>query len=169
MKESLITTLAILISTIYSFSVTGIDGTAINFSDFQGKKVLIVNTASNSSQVDQYGQLEKLYQLYKDSLVIVAIPSNNFGNEPGNNEAIKSFVMDNYHIHYLLAAKMDVTDSTQSPLYSWLTDKTQNEMMNNRVKNDFTKFLIDSSGRLIGFFDGSVDPMTDEMTSAISR
>jgi len=119
--------------------------------------------------VDQYGQLEKLYQLYKDSLVIVAIPSNSFGNEPGNNEAIKSFVMDNYHIHYLLAAKMDVTDSTQSPLYSWLTDKTQNEMMNNRVKNDFTKFLIDSSGRLIGFFDGSVDPMTDEMTSAISR
>src|SRR6185437_10574758 len=124
MKESLITTLAILISTIYSFSVTGIDGTAINFSDFQGKKVLIVNTASNSSQVDQYGQLEKLYQQYKDSLVIVAIPSNSFGNEPNDNATIQSFVMNNYNIHYLLASKTDVLDSSHSPLYSWLTDKT---------------------------------------------
>ena len=156
-------------SIIYSLPLNDIDGNPINLGQFQGKKVLIVNTATNSSYVSQYDSLEQLYQKYKDSLVIIAIPSNSFGNESNDNPTIKDFVMSNYHIHYILAQKMDVTGDTRSALYSWLTHIEQNNMMNNDVQGDFFKFLIDGSGRLVGAFVPSVDPMSDDMQSVITN
>ena len=156
-------------SVIYNLPLNDIDGNPINLGQFQGKKILIVNTATNSSYVSQYDSLEQLYQKYKDRLVIIAVPSNSFANENSDNTTIKNFVMRNYHIHYILAQKTDVTGDTQSALYSWLTHIEQNNMMSNGVEGDFFKFLIDKSGKLVGAFVPSVDPMSDDMQSVITN
>ncbi len=156
-------------STIYNVTINDIDGNPIDLSQFQGKKILIVNTASGSGYVSQYASLEQLYQKYKDSLVIIAVPSNSFGNEPSDSSAIKDFVMNNYNIHFILAQKMDVTGDTESPLYGWLTHIEQNNMLSNEVLGDFYKFLIDANGRLMGAFDSSTDPMSDVIQNAVTN
>lgn len=153
---------------IYSISSADINGGQINFSDFQGKKILIVNTASNSPYVAQYAALEQLYQLYKDSLVVIAFPGNSFSNEPGSNASIKSFVTSTYNIHFLLAAKVDVSGSGQAPIYQWLTQQSQNGMMNIVVQSDFQKFLIDKDGTLIGVFSAAVSPLDSSIQNAIT-
>jgi glutathione peroxidase len=155
-------------SDIYSFSVPATSGgTAINFSDFRGKKILIVNTSSNSLFTPQYGRLEQLYQQYKDSLVIVAIPSNDFNHEPGSDQDILSFVQSNYSIHYLLAGKTSVSGAGQSDLYKWLTTGSQNGAMSSTVQYDFQKYLVGSDGHLIGYFTGAMDPMDSTIQNAI--
>jgi glutathione peroxidase len=156
------------LSDIYGFSIAGINGgPAINFSDFAGKKILLVNTATGSSFVGQYARLEELYQQNKDSLVIIAIPSNNFGHESNNEATIQSFVNDTYHIHYLLAGKMSVAGETQSSLYSWLTHHSESGGMSSSVDNDFQKYLIGQDGHLIGYFTGAMDPLDSTLVNAI--
>ena len=154
---------------IYDYSINDIDGNTINLSQFKGKKILFVNTATNSKYAAQYKSLEQLYQKYKDSLVIIAIPSNSFGHEVSANTDIKKFVLSNYKIHFLLAQKTDVTGDSQSPLYGWLTHFAQNGAMDNTLRDDFYKFLIDGSGNLVGAFAPSVDPMNEQMLSAIEN
>ena len=165
----LLATLTLLAPTIYDFSVNDIDGNARNISQYQGKKILFVNTASNSSYTSQYASLEQLYQKYQDSLVIIAVPSNSFGNDSADNATIKDFVMSNYNIHFTLTQKADVAGDSQSALYSWLTHIDQNTMMDNTITDDFYKFLVDSSGKLIGVFGPSVDPMSDDIQNAITN
>jgi glutathione peroxidase len=162
-----ITTLFYL-SDIYQFSVPAIGGgTSIHFSDFQGKKILLVNTSSNSLFTPEYGRLEQLYQQYKDSLVIVAIPSNDFNHEPGSEQDIQSFVQSTYSIHYLLAGKTVVTGAGQSGLYKWLTSGSQNGVITSTVQYDFQKYLIGTDGHLIGYFTGAMDPMDSTLQNAI--
>jgi glutathione peroxidase len=161
--------LGILTTSFYDFSINDIDGNTINFSQFQGKKVLIVNTASGSTYASQYQSLEQLYQKYKDSLVIVAVPSNSFGNEPLDNSQIKSFIATNYNTHFIISEKAIVDGESQSPLFSFLSHIEQNGMVNNPVKADFFKFLINSSGTVIGTFAPSVDPMSDDVQNAITQ
>jgi len=163
----IITSLFFTIS-IYSISATDINGGQINFSGFQGKKILIVNTASNGSYTSQYAALEQLYQLYKDSLVVIAFPSNSFGNEPGSNAGIKDFVTGTYNTHFLLAAKADVTGPSQIPIYQWLTQQSQNGMMNSVVQGDFQKYLVDKNGILIGVFSPMIGPMDSSIQNAIT-
>jgi glutathione peroxidase len=157
----------LLFSTIYQFSINDLSNNAINFSDFAGKKILIVNTASNSKYASQYNDLETLFQQYKDSLIVIAIPSNSFGNEPASDTAIGNFVNRTYSIHYLLAAKIQVNGTGQDPLYNWLTDISQNNMFGSPVKGDFQKFLIDEHGLLIGVYAPSVSPTSDIIQNAI--
>jgi len=154
---------------VYTISVNDIDGNAINFSSFQGKKILLVNTATNSADVDQYAQLEALYQLHRDSLVIIAFPANDFGNEPRTNAGIDSFVHNNYDIHYLLAEKTVVSGSNKSYLYNWLSDSTINGMTDSRVNKDFYKFLVNSEGKLIGIFTNQVNPLDSVLQNAITN
>jgi glutathione peroxidase len=164
----IISTLFFTIS-IYSISSTDINGEQFNFSDFQGKKILIVNTASNSRYVGQYAALEQLYQQYKDSLIVIVFPSNSFGNETGDNAAIKNFVVNNYNAHFLLAGKLDVTGSSQAPIYHWLTQQSQNGMMDNPMLGDFQKFLVDKDGTLIGVFSPVISPMDSSIQNAITN
>ncbi len=152
---------------IYSISFVDIDGSELNFSGYQGKKILIVNTASNSPYTNQYASLEQLYQQYKDSLMVVAFPSNSFGNESGNNAAIKNFVLNTYNIHFLLGAKVEVTGSGQAPIFQWLTQESRNGMMNNTIQSDFQKFLIEKDGTLIGVFSADVSPLDSSIHHAI--
>ena len=161
----------ILAATIsfYTLSITNINGGNINFSSFTGKKVLLVNTAINSKDTAQYRKLELLHQKYKDSLVIIAIPSNSFGNSPGNNASIKSFIQTRYNVHYILGGKLDVKGTAISSLYSWLADITKNASLNSVVKADFYKYLIDKDGTLIGVFNEKTDPMSIAIKKAIEQ
>ncbi len=112
---------------IYGFKVEGLHGQTIDFSSFKGKKILIVNTASKCGFTPQYEGLEQLYQRYRDKLVIIGFPANNFaGQEPGNNEDIETFCRLNYGVTFPMAAKISVTGKNMAPVYQWLTKKKQN-------------------------------------------
>jgi glutathione peroxidase len=169
MVKSLIGIFAVVVTTsIYTLTASSIDGSTMNFSSFQGKKILIVNTATGSEYVSQYVGLEQLYQQYKDSLVIIAFPSNSFGHEPGSNASIDSFVNNTYHIHYILGAKLNVVGESEAAIYQWLTQQTQNGMLNSTVQGDFQKYLVDTDGKLIAVFSPDVDPMNQLVQNAIT-
>ena len=159
----------IFLTGIYDFSLPSAQGgTMINLSDYQGKKILIVNTASNSNHADQYEKLEELYQKYKDSLVVIAVPSNSFGNEQGSDSTIYDHVTVNYGVSYPVAGQMEVTGDSTCALYQWLTQRSLNGSVDASVKTDFQKFLVDENGKIIGVFAPSVDPMSSDMQDAIT-
>jgi glutathione peroxidase len=152
-------------SSIYQFKVDGLSGGTIDFSQFKGKKILVVNTASKCGFTPQYEYLEKLYEKYKDNLVIVGFPANNFGSqEPGTNDEIKAFCTKNYGVTFPMAAKVSVKGGDIAPIYKWLTSKSENGVMDADIKWNFTKFLLDEKGVLITKFDSNVAPMSDEIT-----
>jgi glutathione peroxidase len=153
----------------YSLSAKKINGNNMPFAAFAGKKVLIVNTAINTADTVQYRKLEQLYQLYKDSLIIIAFPSNDFGNTPINNAAIKNFINTKYNVNYLLGEKISVKGPNKSDVYKWLINATKNGMMDSRVKKDFYKYLINKNGILVGSFDNTEDPMGANIRNAIEQ
>lgn len=155
-------------SSIYSFTVNGIDGTQINFNNFQHKKILLVNIATNSSRVNQIGELKQLQQQYEDSLVIIGFPSNSFGNESRSNAAIKQFCDSAYSINFLLAGKGSVKGSDQQLVFYWLTHTSENNTLDSEIKGDFQKYLIDRDGELIGVFVGSVSPLSPQIINNIT-
>src|SRR5947199_4070880 len=149
---------------IYDFKVDGLTGGTIDFSTFKGKKILVVNTASKCGFTPQYEYLQKLYEQYKDKLVIVGFPANNFGSqEPGNNDEIKAFCTKNYGVTFPMAAKVSVKGADIAPIFRWLTSKTENGVMDAEIKWNFTKFLLDENGVLLAKFDSGVSPMSDEI------
>ena len=112
-------------TSIYDFKVPGLEGGTIDFSSFKGKKIMIVNTASKCGNTPQYADLEKLYGKYKDKLVIVGFPANNFGEqEPGTNEEIGAFCKKNYGVSFPMAAKISVRGTDIDPLYKWLVQQS---------------------------------------------
>ena len=151
-------------ATIYQFTVPALDGGTIDFSQFKGKKILVVNTASKCGFTPQYAQLEELYKKYNHKLVIVGFPANNFGGqEPGTNEEIKSFCTKNYGVTFPMAAKVSVKGDDIAPIYKWLTEKSENGVMDADIKWNFTKFLLDENGALVAKFDSKVTPISDEI------
>jgi glutathione peroxidase len=153
---------------IYDFSVEGLDGGKINFSSFKGKKILIVNTASKCGYTPQYEGLEALYKKYKDRLVIVGFPANNFGGqEPGSNSEIKDFCKKNYGVTFLMAAKISVKGDDAAPIYKWLCNKSENGVLDAEIKWNFNKFLLDENGKLIAKFDSNVTPLSEALTSKL--
>ncbi len=149
---------------IYDFKVPSITGGTINFSEFRGKKILIVNTASECGFTPQYKQLEELYRLKKNDLVVVGFPANDFGGqEPGNNNEILAFCEKNYGVTFPLAAKVSVTGSSQDPLFTWLTRKDLNGEMDGEIKWNFTKFLVDENGKLKGIYESKISPLDEEI------
>lgn len=148
--------------TIYDFKVESLDGKEINFADFKGKKILIVNTASECGFTPQYADLEKVYEEYKDKLVIVGFPANNFGGqEPGTNTEIGAFCQKNYGVTFPLAAKVSVKGDDTAPIFKYLTEKELNGVKNTTILWNFTKFLIDENGKLVDTFVSTTKP-TDE-------
>ncbi len=153
---------------IYDFKVESLDGGSIDFSKFKGKKILIVNTASKCGYTPQYEGLEKLSKQYKDKLVVVGFPANNFlFQEPGENAEIKSFCQKNYGVTFLMASKISVKGKNMAPLYVWLTQKKYNNFSDNSVKWNFQKYLIDEKGNLIDVFAPGVEPLSAELTSKL--
>ena len=184
MKALLIATLLIVasptVNTIYDFKVPELYGNVIDFSQFKGKKIMIVNTASKCGNTPQYADLEKLYEKYKDKLVIVGFPANNFGSqEPGSNEEIGEFCKKNYGVSFPMAAKVSVRGDDIDPLFKWLvqqsgelakkvpTDNSKDfvwrKFLQDPVIWNFTKFLLDENGNLIAVFHNKVNPMSEEV------
>jgi glutathione peroxidase len=155
---------------IYDFKVPALSGGTINFSDYKGKKILIVNTASKCGYTPQYEGLEALYKAHKGNLVIIGFPANNFGaQEPGSNEEIGEFCKKNYGVSFPMAAKISVKGGDMAPIYHWLTEKSQNGVQNAEVKWNFHKFLIDEQGRLVKDYPSSITPESSELLSAIGK
>ena len=151
--------------TIYDYKVEALDGSEINFADFKGKKILIVNTASECGFTPQYADLEKLYEANKDKLVIVGFPANNFGGqEPGSNAEIGTFCQKNYGVTFPMAAKVSVKGDDTAPIFKYLTEKELNGVKNSAVLWNFTKFLIDENGKLIDSFVSTTKPTDDAIT-----
>ncbi|WP_223559395.1 glutathione peroxidase [Chryseobacterium lathyri] len=151
--------------TIYDFKVESLDSKEINFADFKGKKILIVNTASECGFTPQYADLEKLYEEYKDKLVIVGFPANNFGGqEPGTNTEIGAFCQKNYGVTFPLAAKVSVKGDDTAPIFKYLTEKDLNGVKNTTILWNFTKFLLDENGKLIDTFISTTKPTDDAIT-----
>lgn len=156
------------VPTIYQFKVEGLTGGVIDFSQFRGKKILIVNTASKCGYTPQYAQLEALYEKYKDVLVIVGFPANNFGaQEPGSNKEISEFCTKNYGVTFPMASKVSVKGVDMAPIYRWLTRKSENGVMDADIKWNFTKFLINEKGELEAVFESKVAPLSDEIVSLL--
>ena len=147
---------------IYDYKVESLDGKEINFADFKGKKILVVNTASKCGFTPQYADLEKLYDQYKDKLVIVGFPADNFGHqEPGTNEEIGAFCQKNYGVSFPMAAKVSVKGDDTAPIFRYLTQKELNGVKNTTILWNFTKFLIDENGKLIDSFISTTKPTDD--------
>jgi len=154
---------------IYSLSFADSQGNLVRLDSFKGKKILLVNTAIGSSRASQFAGLEQLYQQFKDSLVIIAFPSNDFGHESGADSVIRQAVSSRFGIHYILAGKAAVSGARQHAVFQWLTDSTLNGRASNPVGNDFFKFLIDGSGNWMGVFSDQVDPLSSELINAIKQ
>ena len=150
---------------IHSFKVKALDGKTIDFSKFKGKKILIVNTASECGFTPQYEDLEKLYDTYKNKLVIVGFPANNFGGqEPGSNQEIATFCKKNYGVSFPMAAKVSVKGSDAAPIFKFLTDKKLNGVKNTTILWNFTKFLLNEKGELVDTFISTTKPTSDSIT-----
>jgi len=154
--------------TVYGFKVEGLEGGTIDFSSFKGKKILIVNTASKCGYTPQYKDLEALYNQYKEKLVIIGFPANNFGGqEPGSNTEIKEFCAKNYGVTFPMAAKVSVKGDDQHPLFQWLTRKEKNGVLDAEIKWNFGKFLINEQGELVSYFPSRVNPLSEEIISRL--
>lgn len=150
---------------IYDYKVESLDGKEINFADFKGKKILIVNTASQCGFTPQYADLEKLYEEYKSKLVIVGFPANNFGaQEPGSNEEIGAFCQKNYGVSFPMAAKVSVKGDDTAPIFKFLTEKDLNGVKNTAILWNFTKFLLDENGKLIDSYISTTKPTSSSIT-----
>lgn len=155
-------------TSIYDISINDINGEPVDFSGFKGKKILIVNTASECGFTKQYADLEKLYETYNDKLVVIGVPCNQFGGqEPGTLAEIQSFCEVNYGVTFLLTEKVDVKGDNQHPLYKWLTNKELNGVKSSSVKWNFQKYLIDENGNYIDYFYSMTKPMSSKITKYV--
>ena len=153
---------------IYDFTMKSIDGQDVSLAQYKGKKILIVNVASECGYTPQYKGLEELYEKYKDKLSVLGFPANNFGQqEPGTNEEIKKFCTSNYNVTFPMFSKISVTGSDQDELYKWLTTKELNGWNEQAPNWNFCKYLIDEQGNLVKFFSFRVKPMDDEIVNEI--
>ncbi|WP_420902513.1 glutathione peroxidase [Pseudoflavitalea rhizosphaerae] len=149
---------------IYDFKVPALSGGTIDFSQYKGKKILIVNTASKCGYTKQYAELESLYEAHKNKLVIVGFPANNFGGqEPGSNEEIQEFCQKNYGVRFPMAEKISVKGDDIHPLYKYLLEEAKKLGIEDPVKWNFTKFLVDEKGKLITVFPSKVKPTDPEL------
>ncbi|MEZ5058215.1 MAG: glutathione peroxidase [Saprospiraceae bacterium] len=155
---------------IHQFKIQALNSDeVIDFSDFEGKKILIVNVASKCGFTYQYEDLEKLYQEYKDKLVVIGFPCNQFlGQEPGSEEKIESFCSSTYGVTFPMTTKINVKGKDQHPIYKWLTSKDLNGKDNYKISWNFNKFLLDEEGQLIEYYGSKVKPMDEAITKHLN-
>ncbi|HEY9007988.1 MAG TPA: glutathione peroxidase [Ohtaekwangia sp.] len=150
---------------IYDFKLKSLDGQDIDFSQYKGKNLLIVNTASKCGYTPQYADLEKLHEQYGDKVVVLGFPANNFlWQEPGTNAEIASFCQRNYGVTFQMFEKVSVKGRDQHPLYRWLAGKAGKSPSWN-----FCKYLVDKSGNVVAFYGPKVDPLDNEIISKITQ
>ena len=151
------------------FTMAGIDGKPVDLSKYRGKVVLLVNVASECGYTPQYKGLQELHEKYgKDGLVVVGVPSNDFGRqEPGTNEEILKFCQSNYKVTFPLLAKVAIKGDGKVPLYQFLTSAETNPKFSGEIGWNFEKFLVGRSGEVVGRFKSGVAPDSEPLTGAI--
>jgi glutathione peroxidase len=156
---------------LYDFNVNDIDGKPFDLSSLKGKKVLIVNVASQCGYTPQYEQLQQLYQKYgSKNFVILGFPANNFGSqEPGTNSEIKQFCTSKFNVTFPMMAKISVAGNDIDPLYSWLTSKKLNGKVDAPVKWNFFKFMVDEKGQVVDFAPSGTKPNDKKITDWINN
>lgn len=156
--------------TVYDFTVKSIDGKDVKLSQYKGKKLLIVNTASECGYTPQYKELEELYKKHGNKVVVLGFPANNFGGqEPGTNEQISTFCEKNYGVTFPLFSKVSVKGDDTAPLYKFLADKAKNGAVSDAPSWNFCKYLVDEQGRVVAFYPSKVKPMSEELVAAILK
>jgi len=150
---------------IYKIKINSLQNKAIDLSEYNNKYILFVNVASKCGFTSQYKELEELYKMHEDNLMIVGSPCNQFGNqEPGTAEDIEAFCKVNFGVTFLMTEKIDVKGSKQHPLYSWLTDKTLNNSKSSTVKWNFQKYLVSPEGQLVDYYFSITKPSSSKIT-----
>ncbi|MEN9919380.1 MAG: hypothetical protein RL662_1816 [Bacteroidota bacterium] len=150
---------------LYDFKVKDIDEQEYDLSALKGKKVLIVNVASNCGLTPQYTQLEELYQRYKNqNFVILGFPCNDFREqESGTNGEIKEFCSFKYGVTFPLMDKISVKSPNKAALYRWLTEKVENGVLDAEVQWNFQKFMIDENGQVVDYLAPKESPLSDKL------
>lgn len=153
----------------YSLKDTLIDGTAFDFEKLKGKKIMLVNTASDCGYTGQYDDLQKLSEQYKDKLVVIGFPANDFKEqEKGSDEEIAAFCKLNFGVSFPLMKKSSVKKGAgQNKIFEWLTDSTKNGWNNQPPSWNFCKYIVDEQGRLTNYFGSTIEPLGKEITEAI--
>ena len=155
----------------YALKDTAIDGTAFDFENLKGKKVMLVNTASDCGYTGQYDDLQKLSELYRDKLIVIGFPANDFKEqEKGTDEDIAVFCKRNFGVTFSLMKKSTVINGEQqNKIFEWLSNPAKNGWNNKQPSWNFCKYLVDEQGRLTHFFAPSVEPLGKEITEALNR
>jgi glutathione peroxidase len=157
------------ISTLFDMSLPGINGKDMGLSDFKGKKILLVNTASQNVLASQIVELQGLQDKFKDRLVVILVPSNNInGEEPLSNEEIKTY-LERKKINLLCTAKLEVSATQGYELFQWLGSREKNGVEDILVRGNFTKILIGRDGRPEEVFNPGVSPLSSAIADAIER
>jgi glutathione peroxidase len=153
---------------VYDFEFKTLMGQDIALSDFKGRKMLLVNVASECGFTPQYKELQELYDKYGDKVVVLGFPANDFGGqEPGSNEEIANFCERNYGVQFPVFQKISVTGPDAHPLYQYLSSKALNGVTDEKPTWNFCKYLIDEKGKVMKFFPSKVKPLSEEIISAI--
>jgi len=151
--------------TLHDFESQTLSGETFSFADLKGKRVLIVNTASECGYTPQYKQLQELYENYGgEDFEIVGFPSNDFGGqEPGSDKEIAEFCQKNFGVEFPMMSKSSVTGDDKHPVYEWLTDEERNGRKTVSVQWNFNKFLVDEKGNWVAFYPSGVSPLDERI------
>ena len=154
---------------VLNFTMNNINGQPVNLSKYQGKVLLIVNTASECGYTYQYEGLQALHKKYSaQGLNLLGFPSNDFGQqEPGSNAEIQTFCKANYGVEFDMFSKVDVLGSSKVPLYDYLTSSATDPKFPGEIGWNFEKFLIGRDGQILARFKSDIEPMSAEVTGAI--
>lgn len=152
----------------YDFKMNTLDGKPFDFSQFKGKKVVLINTASKCGYTPQYADWQKFHETYGSKVVVIGFPANNFGGqEPGSNGEIASFCQKNYGVTFQMMEKISVVGSDQHPLYQWLSKKDLNGWNDKAPTWNFCKYVINEKGEVTHFFASGVKPTDAEFKKAV--
>ncbi len=150
---------------IYDFTINSLDGTPVDFEQFRGQNLLIVNTASKCGYTPQYKTLQELHEAYGDHVVVLGFPANNFlWQEPGTNEEIATFCEENYGVTFQMFEKISVRGRNQHPLYQWLSAKA-----GKKPSWNFCKYLVNKKGEVVAFYGSDVSPMDDSIIKQLTK
>ncbi|WP_310392301.1 glutathione peroxidase [Hymenobacter sp.] len=156
-------------ATVYDFTVKSIDGKDVKLSQYKGKKLLIVNTASKCGFTPQYKELEELSKKYGSKVAVLGFPSNSFNQELTSNAEVASFCEKNYGVTFPLFETVSVKGDDATPLYKFLADKTKNGAVGDAPSWNFCKYLVDEKGQVVKFYPSRVKPLSPELVADITK
>lgn len=150
---------------LYDIEINSLQNKAIDLSEYKNKYILFVNVASKCGFTSQYKELEELYKTHKDKLMVIGSPCNQFGSqEPETAENIEAFCKVNFGVSFLMTEKIDVKGINQHPLYTWLTEKSFNDVKSSTVKWNFQKYLVAPEGKLVDYYFSITKPLSSKIT-----